>query len=135
MVDFAAWYDLSTPYVKQINVLDTDDLLIETSCINDDKHNDDDEDSNLDTKSAKKRIKARIIRSCWFNKDAESEKYYQELIMLFTSSRNEETDLFGSCSSYQERYNQLYNEIKTKMQEYAVCDQDLNELQQQIRCL
>ncbi len=131
LADFAAWYDLSSPYVKQTNVLDTDDLLIETSCINDDKH-DDDEDSNLDTKLAKKRTKARVIRSCWFNKDAESEKYYRELIMLFTSWRNEETDLIGSCSSYQERYNQLYNEIKTKMQEYAVCDQDFNELQQQI---
>ena len=47
----------------------------------------------------------RIIRSVkWFNKEAETEKHYRELLMLSTSWRNEETDLLGSFSSYQDRY-------------------------------
>ena len=121
LADFVAWYDLSTPYDKQTNVLDTDDLLIETSC-NDDQHNDDGEgnsatDGNVETRSklVKKRSKARIIRSCWFNKDIEPEKYYRELLMLFTSWRNEETDLIGSSCSYQEHYKQMCNAIRSKM--------------------
>ena len=40
----------------------------------------------------KKGTKARIIRSVWFNKETEPEKHYRELLMLFTSWRNEETD-------------------------------------------
>lgn len=33
----------------------------------------------------KKKTKARIIRSVWFNKEAEPEKHFRELLMLFTS--------------------------------------------------
>ena len=49
LADFAAWYGSNTTYVKQTNILDTDDLLIETrlSRCNDDQHNDDDEDSDV----------------------------------------------------------------------------------------
>ena len=67
-------------------------------------------DGNVETCS--KRTKLRIIRSCWFNKDFEPEKYYRQLLMLFTSWRNEETDLIGSCCSYQEHYKQICNAIK-----------------------
>ncbi len=47
----------------------------------------------------KKRSQARIIRSVWFNKEAQPEKNYHELIMLFTPWHNEQTDLMGSFSS------------------------------------
>lgn len=46
----------------------------------------------------KKRTKARVIRSVWFNKEVEPEKHNCELIMLFTPWRNEETDLH--CTWY-----------------------------------
>ena len=84
------------------------------------------------TTNVKKRNKARIIQSCWFNKEAEPEKYYRELIMLFTSWRNEEVDLISSCASYQSRYQQLCHSIREKMKEYAIYDQDFAKLEQQM---
>ena len=80
----------------------------------------------------KKRSKARIIRSVCFNKEVDSEKHYRELIMLFTSWRNETTDLFGNCSSYQEHYLQVKNIIDEQMKQFAMCSDDLNEIQGQL---
>lgn len=40
----------------------------------------------------KKHLKPRITRSVWFNEKSLIEKNYGELIMLFTSWRNEEND-------------------------------------------
>ena len=88
LADWAAWYDMcGKPYVKQSNELDVDNLLSET-CNDDDyiDDDDDDDDDGDDDKSSKKvilaktkkRTKARIIRSCWFSKEAEPEKYYRE---------------------------------------------------------
>ena len=56
------------------------------------------------SKAVKKRTQARIIRSVWFNKEAQAEKQYRELLMLFTSWRNEETDLLKNYSSFKEHY-------------------------------
>ena len=110
LADWVAWYDCSKKtYVKQTNEVDIDDLPVETF-IDDDQNDDDDYDehSKVTSSKIKKRTKARIIRSVWFNKEAEPEKHYRELIMLFTPWRNEETDLLGMCSSYHERYNAIY---------------------------
>ena len=144
LADWAAWYDMcGKPYVKQSNELDVDNLLSETC--NDDDYNDDDDDydDGDDDKSSKKvilaktkkRTKARIIRSCWFSKEAEPEKYYRELIMLFTSWRNEETDLIGACSSYQQSYMLLFNAVEKQMKQYAICNEDFNEIQQEMNTL
>lgn len=94
----------------------------------DDNHDDSTEIEKAIGKT-KRRTKARIIRSVWFNKEAESEKHYRELLMLFTPWRNEETDLIGMCSSYQDRYMLLSNAINDQMKQYAVCNQDFNEIQ------
>lgn len=80
----------------------------------------------------KKRTKARIIRRCWFNKEKEPEKHYRELTMLFTPWRNEETDIIGVCSSYKERYMLLSNVISKQMEQYAVCNQDFSEMEQEM---
>ena len=94
LADWAAWYDRTEkPYVKQTNEVDFDGLPLETF-IDDNKI----EDKNVEcTKNScsktKKRTKARIIRSVWYNKEAEPEKHYWELMMLFTPWRNEETYL------------------------------------------
>ena len=95
LADWAAWYDFSgKPYVKPSNDLHIDGLPLE-SCIehheNDDDLNDDKVNENQCGK-AKKRNKARIIRSVWLNKNADPEKHYRELIMLYTAWGNEETD-------------------------------------------
>ena len=117
------------PYAKQSNELDTDNLPVETSVTNND---DDNESANKLPSKLKKRTKARIIRSCWFNKGKEPEKHYRELIMLFTPWTNEETDIIGVCSSYKEQYMLLSNVISRQMEQYAVCNQDFNEMEQEL---
>ena len=65
-------------------------------------------------KNPKQHSTPRII-SDWFNAKSHPEKHYCELIMLSTSWRNEENDLIGAYSSYQEHYIFLKNEIGKKM--------------------
>ena len=116
LAHWAARYDsCGKPYAKQSNELDTDNLPVKTSLTNND---DDDESTNKLPSKLKKRTKARIIRSCWFNKEKEPEKHYRELTMLFTPWRNEETDIIGVCSSYKERYMLLSNVISKQMEQW-----------------
>ena len=63
------------------------------------------------------------------------DKLYQELIMLFTSCRNENTDLIGNCSLYQDNYLLLKGEIDEQMKLYAVCRQDLNEIEEKLNSM
>ena len=83
-------------------------LPLETA---DDENNDDDlwDDSEKSKSKIKKRSKARIIRSPWFNEESNNEKHYRDLIMLFTTWKNEETDLKEKYSSYKEHYDALSN--------------------------
>ena len=147
LADWAAWYNNSSdkPYHKKSTKLDIDNLPLETSD-NDDNNDDelcDDDDINTvtchfkskkanKTSKPKKRAKARIIRSVWFNKEAYPEKHYRELIMLFTSWRNEDTDLIGKYSSYKEHYLALQESIKEQKGLYAVCYEELNGVQEQL---
>lgn len=78
----------------------------------------------------KKITRIYIIRSVWFNKEAEPEKHYRQLLMLFTPWRNKGTDLLGTFISYQKRYMSLSKFIDKQMNEYAVCAEDLREVQQ-----
>ena len=49
--------------------------------------------------------------------------------MLFTRWRNEQTELLGYCSSYQARFLLVKDLIEEQMKQYAVCSDDLNEIQ------
>ena len=130
LADWAAWYDSSSkPYIKPSKELDTDNYLLETNLGD---INDNDNDENESEPKNKKRSKARIIRSVCYNKEVDSQKHYRELVLLFTSWRNETRDLLKNCSSYQERYLQVKNAIDEQMKQYAICSDDLNEIQQQI---
>ncbi|CAB4015874.1 ATP-dependent DNA helicase PIF1 [Paramuricea clavata] len=122
LTDWAAWYDSSglTKYKKSVKTSDIDNLPLE------DENNDDDlgvqntECCVSSKKSIKKRSHARIIRSVWFNKESQPEKHYGELIMLFTPWRNEQADLMGAYSSFQEHYEARRDEINEQMEQYAV---------------
>ena len=110
---------------------DIDNLPLETEDGNNDDellNNDNSLTSDPSLKSVKKRSQARIIRSVWFNKEAQPEKHYRELIMLFTPWRNEHTGLMGNYSSFQEHYLARHDEISEQMRQYAVCIEDLNEI-------
>ena len=52
--------------------------------------------------------------------------------MLFTPCRNEETDLKGKYSSYKDHHDALSHQIAEQMNQYAVCVDDLNEMQQRL---
>ena len=138
LADWAAWYDTcgQQSYRKAHKKADVDNFPVETENENNDDELLDNENSLTSVspkKSIKKRSQARIIRSVWFNKDAQPEKHYRELIMLFTPWWNEQTDLIGSFSSYQEHYIACYNEISEQMRQYAVCSEDLNEIQNHLQ--
>ena len=97
LADWAALYDSrQKPFVKKSKDIDTDNLPLETA---DDEENDyelpdcaNEAMQNIKQSKPKQRLKPRIIRSVWFNVKSHPEKPYCELIMLFTSWRNEETD-------------------------------------------
>ena len=137
LADWAAWYDScgQSKYKRTLKKSDVDNLLLD----DEDEHNDDElcderiENCFSSKKSIKKRSHARIIRSVWFNKEAQPEEHYRELIMLFTPWRNEQTDLMKNYSSFQEHYIARHDEINEQMRQYAVCSEDLNEIQQNLQ--
>ena len=48
--------------------------------------------------------------------------------MLFTSRRDEQSDLLRNYTSFEEHYLARRDEISEQMQQYAVCSEDLNEI-------
>ena len=87
---------------------------------------------NIKQSKPKQCIKPRIIRSVWFDVKSHPEKHYHEFITLFTSWRNEETDLIGNSPSYQQRFLLLKDKIDKQMGQYAICSEDLNEIEEQL---
>ena len=101
LADWAAGYDYcsSKPYVKKPHEIDIDGRPLE-KYIDDEQNDDDDEFVKTTNSKTRRRSKARVLRSVWFNKQKEPEKHHRELLMLFTPWRNEETDLLGNFASY-----------------------------------
>ena len=116
LADWAAYYDsCQKPFTKKSRGTDIDNLPLET--LHNDENNDDElvecvkEVTNIEKQVKPNRhLTPRIIRSAWFNVESHPEKHYREL-MPFTSWQNEETDLIGNSSSYQEQYLLLTEEI------------------------
>ena len=52
--------------------------------------------------------------------------------MLFTSWRNEEMDLIGKHSWYKDHYLALSDQIAGQLKQYALCAEDLNEMQHRL---
>lgn len=50
--------------------------------------------------------------------------------MLFTAWRNEDKDLIGNFSSYQQCYAVLAPKITEQMNQYVMCNEDFNDLQE-----
>lgn len=121
--------------MKKSKDIDTDNLPLEAA---DDEENDElpncanEAMQNIKQSKPKQCIKPRIIRSVWFNVKSHPEKHYHEFITLFTSWRNEETDLIGNSPSYQQRFLLLKDKIDKQMGQYAICSEDLNEIEEQL---
>ena len=69
LADWAAWYESGgKPCIKKSFTKDADNLPLETA--DSDENDDDLLDCNaIDSKKSKKRLKARIIRSVWYNRE------------------------------------------------------------------
>ena len=88
LADWAAWYDCcdEKSQKKSNKNYDIDNLLLENEDEDDDElFGNEPAVSSTHSKTVKKRSQARVIRSAWFNKEAQPEKHYRELLMLFTS--------------------------------------------------
>lgn len=70
LADWVAWYDsYGEPYRKKTRKLDADSLLLQCSCIDEKNSDDNPENNSGEADKSKKRSKARIIRSVWFNRE------------------------------------------------------------------
>ena len=90
------------------------------------------QNDNEVSRKNQKRSRGRIIRSVWFNKEAHPEKHYRELTMLFTSWRNEETDLIGNCSTFEQHFYTLKDKISKQMEQYAFFSEQLDQIQKNL---
>ena len=59
------------------------------------------------------------------------QKHFREQIMLFTSWRNENTDLLGKFPSYEDHFSAVKDIIKGQMDQYAVHAQELNIIEKE----
>ena len=99
LADWAAWYDSCNEKNKQYRKTgkntDVGNLLLE----NDEENNDDELLQSMPVvhatvgKVSNERTRPIVIRSVWFSEKAEPKKHYREMIMLFTSWRNEQSHL------------------------------------------
>ena len=69
----------------------------------------------------------RILRTCRFDKENEEEKHYSELLMLYTSWRDETVDLIGTATSYKCRYFEIKDIVDEVRCQYEPCRDELDE--------
>ena len=66
-----------------------------------------------------KRKKAKIIRHVRYHKDKDPENYYREQLILYTPWQKESIDLIKDCQTYQERFEQVKNEVISNRCQYS----------------
>lgn len=62
--------------------------------------------------------KPKIIRSVRYHKEKDPENHFREQLMLYTPWRKEGTDLSKECQTYQERFEQINDEVLYKRHQY-----------------
>ena len=75
----------------------------------------------------KNRKKQKVIRYQPITLNSDKERHYRQLIMLFTSWKKEETDLFHGCQTYEESYLKMKNVIAHNRSNYEKITVDLDE--------
>ena len=145
LADFVAWYNCKIESNEQRHLKasssSADDCLPENA-IDD---NLDDDVSHLQQTCEKdeyemnggitlvKRQKPRIIRSVRFNKNKDPENYCREQIMLYTTWRNETTDLLKDFQTHQDHFEFVKDEIEQNRKQYEyhtdVLDQAVQDVE------
>lgn len=136
MADFVAWFNCIKDKEGDSNsasndppFTDIDDFLPETNF--EDNTNDDPDSINVIESECEaneyklkggmklvKRKKPKIIRSVRYHKQKDPENHYREQLMLYTSWHNESSDLIKDCQTYQERFEQVKDEIVCSRRQY-----------------
>lgn len=79
-----------------------------------------------------KRKKPKIIRSVRYNKEKDPENHFREQLMLYTPWRKEGTDLIKECQTYQERFEQVKDEVLYNRHQYEyhseMLDKAMNDI-------
>ena len=134
LADWAAWYDMKSNgksiYQKSCKE-DNDGLLLETQ--DEDNLEDDYKSRSYDStelktlsKVIKKRAKCRVIRSVWFNKEVDAEKYFRELLFLFSPWRDEARDI-QRFRPFEQRCREISEQINCQLAEYCPYSSQIDE--------
>ena len=145
LADFSCWYSesktVSSSRSRKGTQSSGDGYLQENSPSvasegQNDGDDDDNDDDNGDSEKEKqtdmneeyrKRSVPRILRTCRFNKEKEEEKHYRELLMLYTSWRDETVDLIGTATSYKSKYFEIKDIVDEVRCQYEPCGDELDE--------
>lgn len=76
-----------------------------------------------------KRKKPCVLRWVHFDKETDPEKYYRELLMLFTHWRKEDKDLLKSFNSFEESFKSAKGQIEKKQEEYEKKGVNLDDVE------
>ena len=139
--DFVSWFDASFVNCKDKHLSSTEEELPEEDYSHDfeddilyfmQENDNESENKSLifefkDGTLMKKRKKQKVIRYQPITLNADKECHYRQLIMLFTSWRKEETDLFHGCQTYEESYLKMKNVIAHNKSNYEKITLDLDE--------
>ena len=134
LADFVAWFECvkdteNDTHSSESSLTGSGDFLPETNF--EENTDDDPNDTNItDTqcelneyklKGGMKLVKgkkAKIIRFVRYHKDKDPEKHYREELMLYTPWRKENIDLIKDCQTYQERFEQVKDEVISNRHKY-----------------
>lgn len=76
-----------------------------------------------------KRKKPCVLRWVHFDKETDPEKYYRELLMLFTHWRKGDEDLLKSFNSFEESFKSAKGQIEKKQEEYEKKGVNLDDVE------
>lgn len=113
--DFVSWYD--TVYSARPKKC----VSMESELPEDDEENNDDTMSESENENEnnsdiiefrdgtllRKRKRQKVLRYNKVSENENKEEHYRQLLMLFTSWRNEEYDLLNECNSFYESYQKM----------------------------
>ena len=71
-----------------------------------------------------KRKREAVIRFRRYNKDAEPSNWYRAKLMLYYPWYNEQTDLLGGYSTYEEHYRHVHSTVVANESKYSQADVD-----------
>ena len=71
-----------------------------------------------------KRKREAVIRFRWYNKDAEPSNWYRAKLMLYYPWYDEQADLLGGYSTYEEHYRHVHSTALTNESKYSQADTD-----------